>query len=216
MSSKGIIFYTTNRLPIRLAKKVQDNIKSIGLPITSTSLKPMDMGKNIVMVGEPGYGMMFRQILTALENAEQDIIFFTEHDNLYDPSHFQFTPPNKNFWYNRNWWKVRADGLAVSWEASQVSGLCVYRETALKWYRDRVASFDADNFDRKFEPPGDDSEEWWMSEIPYIDIRGDWNMTYNKWKLDHFRKKETAVNFRSATIDQIPGWDKDLLRGILE
>lgn len=216
MSSKGIIFYTSNNVPPTVAQAVYDNLNSIGLPIVSTSLKPIDFGHNIVVEGQKGYHTLFRQILTALENSTADIIFFCEHDNLYPKCHFEFTPPDDRFYYDRHWWKVRSDGLAVSWQASQVSGLCVRRETALEWYRNKVASFDTDNFDRKFEPPGDDSEGYWLSDIPYIDIRGNWNLTFNKWKLDHFRKKETAVNFKRGTIQDIPGWDVDFLKDVIE
>ena len=213
----GAIYYTDSQIDEKIASACRAQMRTVfDGEVVSISLKPLDFGDKRIVINKPrGYATMFEQILAGLEASSADYVYFLEHDNLYPKEHFDFTPPNKNFWYNRNWWKVRADGLAVSWEASQVSGLCVYRETALKWYRDKVAQFDADNFDRKFEPPGDDTEEWWMSEIPYIDIRGSWNLTYNKWTLDHFRKKETAVNFRSATIDQIPGWDAGAVRAIL-
>lgn len=206
--SRGIIYYTDNRLPTRLAHKVQDQIKSIGLPIASASLKPMsNMGTNVVVQGERGYLTMFKQILAALEASTADIVYFCEHDNLYHPSHFDFVPPTDDkFYYDLNWWKIREDGLAVHWDAVQVSGLVCYRELAIKFYKERIASFEADNFDRKFEPTVDAEYETWVAPLPSIDIRHGRNLTYNKWTLDHFRKKETAVNFQSSTIDSIPGW----------
>lgn len=36
--------------------------------------------------------------------------------------------------------------------------------------------------------------------------------TYNKWKLEHFRKKETAVNFQQSKIENIPGWNINEIR----
>lgn len=214
--NKGIIYYTDNQLNTKIARTVQANIRSIGLPIASASLKPMsNMGTNVVVEGTRGYQTMFKQILAALEALTSDIVFFCEHDNLYHPSHFDFTPesPDK-FYYDLNWWKVRDDGLAVHWDAVQVSGLVCYRELAIKFYKERLATFDINSFDRKFEPTvGADYATWW-ADYPSIDIRHNHNLTYNKWKLEHFRKKDTAVNFQESTIDQIPGWDN--LRQLLQ
>lgn len=207
--SKGIIFYTTNRLPLKIARAVQGQLRSIGLPITSSSQKTMhDMGKNVVTHDKPSYLTMFKQILAALEASDADIVYFCEHDNLYHPSHFDFTPLTRDkFYYDLNWWKIRKDGLAVHWDAVQVSGLVCYRELAIKFYKERIATYDENNFDRKFEPTIGGQYETWRAEFPSIDIRHEHNLTYNKWKLEHFRKKETAVNFEESTIDQIPGWD---------
>lgn len=210
---KGIIYYTDNQLNLKIAHKVQKQLLKISregnIPIVSASLKPMDkMGKNIVVKGQRGYLTMFKQILAALEVSDADIIFFCEHDNLYHPSHFDFIPPRKDtFYYDWNWWKVRTDGFAVHWDADQVSGLCCYRELAIDYYRKRIDTFDQDNFDRKFEPmSGEKSENWW-AEYPSIDIRHSRNLTYNKWSLDDFRNKATAVNFQESAVELIPGWD---------
>lgn len=206
--SKGIIYYTDNRLPVKIAKAVQKQLKSIGLPITSTSLKPMDMGRNIVVEGERGYKTMFKQILTALESAREDIIFFCEHDVLYHPSHFDFIPPEKDkFYYNHNFWRVRSDGFAVHWDANQVSGLCCYREYAIAYYKKRLTELD--DFNRSYEPGGRDRKLYsaWKSKDPNIDIRGDWNLTKSKWSPKDFRDKSTCVNWQETTTDKILGWD---------
>lgn len=213
---KGIIYYTDNQLPTKLAHKVQDQLKSIELPITSASLKKMDkMGTNVVVDGVRGYETYFKQILAALEASTSEIVFFCEHDNLMHSSHFDFTPPRKDrFYYDQNWWKVRSDGFAVHWDANQVSGLCCYREHALEWYRNKQKSFyeqiEAGRFDRKFEPvdivDGEEITEVWKAKYPSIDIRHDRNLTYNKWSLDDFRDKSTAANFQESTIDKIEGW----------
>lgn len=215
--TRGIIYYTDNQLPLKIARGVQEQIRSIGLPIVSASLKPMDnMGKNVVVRGRRGYKTMFKQILAALEASDADIIYFCEHDNLYHPSHFDFKPPSKDrFYYDLNWWKVRADGLAVHWDAAQVSGLVCYRDIAIEWYKERLATYDDKTFDRKFEPTINTEFITWKADYPSIDIRHERNLTYNKWKLDHFRKKETAVNFVSSTIDEIPGWEPDQIKRLL-
>lgn len=207
--SKSAIYYTSNKLDPKILLTCQQQLrKAFNGEIVSVSLQPIDFGDTrIVLNGQPGYETMFRQILAALEASTGEIVHFTEHDCLYDESNFTFIPPDKNkFYYNLNWWKVRKDGLAVHWDAVQVSGLSCYRELALQFYRERVATFDKNTFDRKFEPTVNTEYETWWSEKPMIDVRHDTNTTYNKWKLDHFRKKETAVNFEQSTIDKIEGW----------
>lgn len=209
--SKGIIYYTDNQLNLRLAHKVQDQLKSIGLPIVSCSLKPMEnMGKNIHLPGERGYESYFKQILTALENSDADIIYFAEHDVLYHPSHFDFIPPREDkFYYNHNWWSVRSDGLAVSWDANRVSQLVGYREHLIKFYRNRINEIERKGFNRSYEPGGRDTKHYevFRSALPNIDVRHKGTLTGDKWSLDDFKDKSTAQNFESSTVDQIPGWD---------
>lgn len=213
---KGIIYYTDSQLDPKIAQTVRDQLSSIGLPIISCSLEPLDFGMNIHFEGERGYLTMFKQILTCLEACLTfqpalgefiDTVFFCEHDNLMHRSHFDFTPPDNRFWYDLNWWKVHEDGKALHWDAEQVSGLCAKLEPLLEFYRSRVASFELESFDRKFEPlSGEGSADWW-AEFPSIDIRHNHNLTYNKRRLEHFRNKSTAINFQESAIDKIPGWD---------
>lgn len=204
---RGIIYFTDSQIPKKMAELVRLQIKSIGLPIVSTSLEPLEFGKNIPMPGPRGYKSMFEQILMCLENSVSDIIYFCEHDVLYHPSHFDFQPYDDRFYYNNNWWKVFSDGTAVSWDADQVSGLVCYKEPAIKWYRSRLATFDPENFDRKFEPMSGEGSVAFKSKLPNVDIRHGSNLTYSKKGLHHFRNKATAVNFQQSTIDKIPGWD---------
>lgn len=208
---KGIIYYTDNQLPTKLAHRVQDQIKKAGLPIVSATLKSMSkMGKNIIVQGQRGYLTMFKQILAALEASTSDVIFFCEHDVLYHSSHFDFTPPEKNmFYYNHNFWRIGNGDMAVHWDANQVSGLCCYREYAIDFYRHRIELLQKEEFDRSYEPGGRDESlsQSWKSLYPNIDIRGHWNMTKSKWSLDDFRDKSTATNFEVSTIDKIPGWN---------
>lgn len=215
--SKGIVYFTDNQLNVKLAHAVQSRIRSVGIPIVSASLKRMsNMGINIVCPGPRGYESYFSQILTALGTSTADVIFLCEHDVLYHPSHFDFVPPDrKKVYYNHAWWKVSADGVAVHWDADQVSGLCAYRDVLLPWYRDRVERFDRLKFDRKFEPFSGEGALSWKSTYPNIDVRHGKNLTADKWTLADFRKKDTAVNFQSITVDDIPGWRAEQLRAIL-
>lgn len=209
-ASKGIIYYTDNQLRVKIAKRVQKQLRSIGLPIVSASLKPMDnMGKNVVINGERGYHAMFRQIIAALENSTVEIVFFCEHDVLYHPSHFDFTPPEKDkFYYNQNWWKVWDDGLVAHWNANQVSGLCCYRGHALDFYRKRLAEIETEGFNRSYEPGGRDKSLYdvWNSPFSNIDIRHDNNLTNSHRSIDEFRDKSTAEGFSTTTLDKIQGW----------
>jgi glycosyltransferase involved in cell wall biosynthesis len=210
---KGIIFYTDNRLNLKIAHAVQKQLKKAGLPIISASLKPMTFGDKNVVIDEPrGYKAYFEQIIAALETSTAEIVFFCEHDVLYHPSHFEFTPPKKDkFYYNQNVVRVEwGTGRAVSWDANQVAELVCYRELALDWYKKKLAQFESGNFDRKFEPQGenDDQFETWRSKEPNIDIRHGQNLTKTKWSIDDFRDKRTAANFREC---EVPNWAKNLI-----
>ena len=215
--NKGIIYYTGGGLPENVAEAARQQLLTIGLPIVSCTLEPLDFGQNIIIEGERGYLTMFRQILAALEASTAEIIFFCEHDVLYPKDHFDFTPSRKDtFYYDHNWWKIGNGDLAVHWDADQVSGLCCDRQLAIDFYKQRIANFSSDNFDRKFEPMSGIQSESWKAPTPHIDIRGKWNLTYNKWSLDNFRNKATAANFTQTTIDNIPGWQhNDILKTIL-
>lgn len=207
--TKGIIYYTDNQLKVKIAKKVQDQLKTIGLPIVSTSLKPMDFGHNIVVKGQRGYATMFKQILTALEASTAAIVFFCEHDVLYHPSHFDFVPPRKDkFYYNQNFWKIWPDGFAAHWDANQVSGLCCYREHAIKYYRERLEQIEKEGFDRSYEPGGRDKKQYgvWNSPFPNYDIRHDNNLTKSHRSEGSFRDKSTCVNWKECRYNELDAW----------
>lgn len=206
--SKGIIYYTDNRLDEKIMSVCQEQLLKTGLPITSVSLKPINFGKNIHLPLERGYETYFTQIITALENAKEDTIFFCEHDVLYHPSHFDFIPSDDStFYYNLNvWrWKYPTDHF-VTWDANQVAELCCNRELALEWYKRKLEQLKSGKFNRSFEP--EDKYENWRSKEPNIDIRHGENLTKSKWSINDFRDKKTAINFRAGTI---PDWAKGIL-----
>lgn len=218
--TKGIIYYTDNQLNLKIAHAVQDNLRKVGLPIVSTSLKPMPhFGKNIHMKEERGIKTMFKQIIAALEASTADVIYMCEHDVLYHPSHFDFTPPKKDkFYYNQNFWKIWPDGFVAHWDANQVSGLCAYREYLLAFYKARLTDIEANGFNRSYEPGGRDKNayEVWNSECPNIDIRHDNNLTRSHRKPEDFRDKSTCVNWQSTTIDNIKGWSSEYLKRFIK
>lgn len=221
--TKGIIYYTDNQLKVKISKLVQKHLLRMGLPIVSVSLKPMDFGKNIVVHKERGYEAYFTQILTALENIDTDIVYFCEHDWLYHPSHFKFTPEDeKTFYYNWNWWRVRAaDGHAVHYNTQLLPGICAYREVLLEYYRKQLELLKAHKFDTKyvlttgFEPGTHNrvpelsgyKTQRFDSEFPNIDIRHTTNLTSSKWSQDEFRNPKNAEGWIESSLDKILGWN---------
>lgn len=222
--TKGIIYYTDCQLDEKIAKPVREQLlktsREKNIPIVSASLKRMDFGvKNIHFPSlKRGYLAMFKQILGALENSSSDIIFFCEHDVLYHPSHFDFTPLHKDkFYYNENVWKVDlATGQALHYDCKQVSGICVDRLLAIEHYRKRVEIVLKDGFSMKmgFEPGTHHRKERvddltsgsWKSEFPNIDIRHNQNLSPTRWKKSEFRNKQFLKGWKTSNIDHIPGW----------
>lgn len=205
----------------------QEWIAKSGLPITSVSLKPMDFGKNIVVNLEPCVLSMFKQILIALENSQEDYVFFCEHDVLYHTSHFQFSPPQDDtFYYNTNVWKChpRKNYCMTYDHLRSISGICVNRKLAVDHYRKRMEYIYNQGFDKipgrnpkwarkmGYEPGkkfidnfSEDRIEEWKAEWPNIDVHHQNNITPLKMSLEDFKRKPT--NFIQTTIDKIPGWD---------
>jgi glycosyltransferase involved in cell wall biosynthesis len=234
--TKGIIYYTDNKLDEKIAKPCRERIQKIAkeknIGIVSSSLKKMDMGyKNVRFPSlKRGYLTLFKQILGALENSKDDYIFFCEHDVLYSPTHFDFTPEKKDaFYYNQNVWLLRMpDGHALHYDVNQLSGLCVYRETAIKHFRERYAmaekahnEMNEEDFNRfvrnmGFEPMTHGRVAWenkfpfeiWKSEQPNIDVKHGNNATGQRWNKDQYRNQQLLVNWTEG--DEIPGWGKGI------
>ncbi len=146
--TKGIIYYTDNQLDDKIMKKCQQQLKNAAsstLPIVSVSLKPIVFGQNYTLEGERGYLTVTKQIIKALEESTSDIVFFAEHDVLYHPSHFDFTPTKKNvYYYNMNSWMLRAeDGHCLYYDHRSLSGMCCFRETALLHFKKRKEKIEA-------------------------------------------------------------------------
>jgi glycosyltransferase involved in cell wall biosynthesis len=256
--TKGIVFYTTNQLNLGIAHRVQKQLRNIGkdkgIQIVSSSLKSMTFGdKNVVAhkghfefdenlkehwveSAKPGYLTMARQILVGLEASEADVVFLCEHDVLYHPTHFDFTPLKKDiYYYNTNfWWYRKEDGHCLYFTHRSLSGLCGYRETLIKHFKERVRRIE--ELERSavdgqvvatsgnliplkegihrlgFEPGTHDRPEKvddlkaenYTSEFPNIDIRHDNNLTQNRWNINQFRSKPTEW----IEADEIPGWGK--------
>lgn len=232
--TKGIIYYSDCQLDEKIAKPVRDRLLKISkdknIPIVSATLKKMDFGKNIYFPSlKRGALTLFKQIYAALEHSTADIIFFTEHDDLYDPSHFDFTPPIEKrnemaYYYNINVWQLRmSDGHCLYYHCRKLSQMCAFREVAIEHFRKKIALVEKDpipgHFDRHigFEPGtrnikgGGVDDSWrvdWSSPVPNIDIRHAKNYTGSKWKIEDFvnRKYKNKAIETWKEGDSIPGW----------
>lgn len=215
--TKGILYYTDNRLDPLIMGACQRQLERAELLIVSASLKPLNgFGQNLVLDAERGPLTMFRQILAGLEAMDADVVFFAEHDVVYHPSHFEFTPERDDlFYYNNNVWKVNAaTGKALFHYSNHTSQLCAKRSLLLEHYRKRVAIVEERGFSRKmgFEPGTHGRKErvddygcaTWMSEHPNLDLRHGQNMTQTRWSRKEFRNQRFTKGWQIA--DEVPGW----------
>lgn len=227
--SKGIIYYTDNRLSEPIVSVVQTLILNCGLDVVSVSLKPIDFGRNIVLDLTPSFITMLRQIVSGLEESESDYVFFCEHDVLYPTVHFDFTPQRDDiFYYNSNVWRWKyPDNFAITYDRLLcLSGLVVNRKFALDHYQRRLKKIkdlklDEDSgheplWARKwgYEPGtkkikrggfSDDDFETFVSKYPIIDIRHGKTFSRSKVTLDSFIHQPS--NWREIPLDKITGWN---------
>jgi len=223
--TKGVLYYTDNALNMKFAGAIRKQIMKSGLNITSSSLKPMKFGiTNVVTHSKRGYKTMFKQILKGLKAMKEDIVYFCEADVLYHPDHFKFTPSKKDTWYyNGNYWMLRLkDGFAVHYNVSPLSGLVVYRESAIKHFKERIKMIEklGDKYEPRhmgFEPFTHGRIKWdyscsfelFMPENPNIDITHGGNSTWKRWKQKDFRRKPTF--WEESKDYNITSWDKEYL-----
>jgi len=204
-SKKGIIFYTDNQLNLKIAHRVQKQLKRSGLPIVSSSLKPMEFGNNAVIKEKRGQVAYFKQILSALERSDAEIVFFCEHDVLYHPSHFDFTPAEDKFYFNTNVykWKYPEHHFLKVDDCKQISGMVCFRKKALEFYRKKVKQLEEEKWDKHYEPQL--GRESFQSKIANIDIRHDKNLTKNRWKKEDFRNQKNTEGW--IEVNYVEGWD---------
>ena len=229
----GAIYYTDSRLEGHIIIDTCRNQikKAFKGELVSTSLKPLDFGKNFVLEGRSrSYPTMVDQIVLALENLTTDYVFFLEHDVLYHETHFDFVPKEDNvFYYNSNVvrWRYGGDGLAIAYDGMlPLSCMCANRKFALDHYHMRQEKIKEWNLDdmRSREPrksrifgyePGtkpkrrggltDDVREVWKSELPNIDIRHGRTFSAPKITLESFKHKPTG--WKEKPADEIDGWN---------
>jgi hypothetical protein len=193
-----------------------------GFPTISVSQKPIDFGKNIVMPLEKSVLSMYKQILRGIEETvDTDFIFLVEHDLLYHPSHFDFTPPDKSFYYyDRNRWCVDADtGKAVFYHSNVPSLLCASRDLLIAHFRMKVNFVSEHGHKSKygFSPPKGLPKEMrtgeyktYFSEFPCIDIRHGNSLTRRRMNKSDFRNERSCRGWTEA--EEVPFWGRTLGR----
>jgi len=208
--TKGIVYFTDFHCDEKIlnACKKQLKFSCNRNKLISVSLnKSVDLGENVVINAERGVVTYFKQILAGIEKCDSDIVYICEHDVLYHPSHFAFTPERKDlFYYNDNKWKVDYEtGQTLFYHCAQVSGLCAYKSLLLDYYRWRLAKAEKDPKRGGYEPGTRTKQfELYNSEVPNIDIRHKDTFTKNRWSQEEFRDKSTCQGWKMS--DEVPGW----------
>ena len=228
----GCIYYTDLRPKEFILEKCRETLKkNCPYPIVSVSLhRPIDLGTNICITDrERSYPTMVYQQVKALEALDTDYVFFLEHDVLYHPSHFNFTPPRDDIYYynvNNYRWYVKED-FAITYDGlHSLSMLCCNRKLALDHFRRRLDWIEETGMDkqRSREPrygrvfgyePGtkkkrkggfsDEDFERWRSEMPNIDLRHRHCFSQPKTHKEDF--KHLPADFTEVPIDSIPYWN---------
>lgn len=236
IATKGIIYYTDNRIINPIRDTARHFIKASGLPIVSCSLKPIRFGKNIVLEGrQRSYPTYITQIYLALTHLDTKYVFFCEQDVLYHKSHFDFTPLRDDvFYYNNNlWrWKLHNFRLVTYKHMRAVSCLCVNREFAIKHYKKRLEKAEELGMSKirsraprtgtiwAYEPGtkpisrggfSDDICEDWFSSGPNIDIRH--RKTFTSIKLDPEDFKNLPEGYQEKKYNEVSEWDLKALFG---
>jgi hypothetical protein len=229
--TKGGIFYTDLRPKAFILQYCRDTLKkNCPHPIVSVSLgAPIDLGTNIVLKDRVrSYPTMLEQIVMGLEALDTDYVFFLEHDVLYHPSHFDFTPPTDTiFYYNVNnyRWYVKEE-FAITYDGlHSLSMLCCNRKLALEHFKARLKWVNEQGMDiqRSREPrwgrvfgyePGtkkkkrggfsDDEFERWRSGVPNVDLRHRHCFSQPKTHREDFT--HPPEDLKEVPIDEVPYW----------
>lgn len=219
--TKGLVYYTNNKLAENIFVACQEQLKRCmkqwRFPIYSISRKPMDFGINTVMDLEDSLLSMYKQIYEGLKQCQTDAIFLIEHDVLYHPSHFDFSPERTDhFYYNRNEWRVSSvTGKTVFYLNNDTSQLVALREPLIAHIK-RVIEVNTDSYHSSYgtsPPKGIPPEEQkgkhagvYMSEVPSVDIRHPDTMSRQRMTVDEFRSERSRRGWTES--DGIPGWGK--------
>jgi len=221
----GLVYYSDNNpeqwLLDACVKQLNNCMKDYGFPIVSVTHKPTDLGKNIVMPLQRSVLSMYKQILAGLESQDTDYIFQIEHDLLYHPSHFDFTPEHDHiYYYDRNRWAVCADtGKAVFYHTNVPSLMCANRELLIRHYAKKVEYVSKHGHQSRlgFSPPKGLPKEMregkyktWMAKYPTIDIRHSRALTRRRMTPQEFRSERSRRGWTES--GEVPGWGETLGR----
>lgn len=210
--TKGIIYYTNNKCDKVIMDAVIKRLNKIctGMEIISVSHKPMNFGKNIVMDLPSEAQSIFKQIYRGLQESKADIVYLTEHDVLYHPSHFEFEASHKDhFYYNQNVWQVDAQtGQALYKRSKRTSQLVVYKNALIEYL---------DKLRKRIEQGGYKSSlgvSPMTHQIHGIDNHGlrVFRSKYPNIDIQHGNNFSNFVRTTEELFDHVPGWGKILGR----
>lgn len=216
---KGLVYYTDNRCEERIAtvcrQQLERCMKTYNYPIVSVSHYPIAFGRNIVLYHPRSVLSIYKQTVKGLEECKADVIFLVEHDLLYHPSHFDITPSREDvFCFDFNNWFVSSNGgQALTYNHSDESLMCAYRDLLLKHFRKALEYTEKNGFDKSlgFTPPkgvpkGErvGGTEIYKAAYPSIHINHDNNFTRKRMKKSQF--KSEPKDWLEA--DEVPGWGK--------
>ena len=102
------IFLTCNDLPEAWTKYHQEVLLDSlnGAPLITMSMKPMNLGLNILQDQPRSLSNIYRQLLRGAKVATTDYIAVVEADSLYPKEHFLQRPPKDKIGYNMNHWSL--------------------------------------------------------------------------------------------------------------
>ena len=224
--TKGIVYYTNNVLDEKIFLACQAQLKRCmqvwKFPIVSVSQMPINFGQNFVMGKlERSVLSIYKQMLKGIEECKTDVIFFAEHDVLYHPSHFDFTPEREDhFYYNRNEWHVDStSGRTVFYLHNNTTELSALRKPLMAHIK-RAIETNTDRFHTRWgvaPPRGIPPEEQrkkhystYMSKFPNIDIRHPDTLSRSRMTKEEFRNEHGRKGWKES--DGVPSWGKTLGR----
>ncbi|MBI2049664.1 hypothetical protein HYT32_02040 [Candidatus Roizmanbacteria bacterium] len=224
--TKGLVYYTNHSAQEKILLACQAQLKRCmeiwKFPIVSVSQKPINFGQNFVMNKmESSVISMYKQILKGLQECKTDIVFLVEHDVLYHPSHFDFTPEREDhFYYNRNEWHISSEsGKAVFYVHNNTTELSAFKETLIAHIK-RAIEVNTERFHSSYGiappkgiPPEERKEKYvgiYMSKVPNIDIRHPKTLSRQRMDKSEFRSERSLRGWKES--DGVPGWGKTLGR----
>jgi hypothetical protein len=189
---KYIVYYTDNKLEENLDVAVRTQIERAcgDIPIISVSQVPMSFGKNICVERKPrSYQSLYEQVLIGLKAAKKDsIIYLCEHDVFYNPSHFEFVPPEKDKIYfnlNRAYYRLNLNTFAWTVGRRAFSQAVAYREVLIELVEKKVMEW-INGCSSFLHGPF----TTWVSEYPNVDIRHSGNFSSFATKKKSYEKGE--------------------------
>ena len=211
-----IIYYTANTLREPFATNARKQLvkASRGIPITSVSQKPLDLGQNIC-VGDIGrsYLNIYRQMLVGAKEAKTKYIAMAEDDVLYSFRHFvDFRPNDDEFAYDMSRWSIytwtKPPLYSIKYRRSNTTLLCprdlfieAMEERFRRWPDDSKVNLgvwsEPGKYERKLGVTKRKSVEY-SSQVPCIVFSHEDAIGYD------YQGKSKAVGFLKAY--DIPVW----------